>query len=185
MHDADDNKKLPHIVDALKLCQQKADLQGVVEFSKLPRLVNLLCEEEGNVWAEIVFEIDQQHRKVLSGNVKADLPLICQRCLGKMVSMVEASFDLALVWNDEQAAQLPRTLDPLLVDGTDIDLFSIVEDEILLSMPLIAHHEIGECVAPATNNPEIEVDDSEEKRNPFQVLASLKLAGSSRNDSDA
>ena len=184
MHATDDNKKLPHIVDVLKLCQQKAELKGLVGFSSLPRLASLLCEVEGTVWAEVRFTVDQQHRKLLSGNVSAELPLICQRCLGKMVSRVESSFDLALVLNDEQAAQLPRTLDPLLVEGTDIDIFSIVEDEILLSMPLIAHHEIGECVAPASSNPEVEVDAGEEKRNPFQVLASLKLAGSSRNNGD-
>lgn len=177
--------RLPRIVDALKLCQQGVHVTGFVEFTQLSRLEGLLSTPEGQVSVDIHFAIDEQHRKILSGRIAASVPLVCQRCLGKMMWPLDGGFELALVWNEEQAAQLPRTLDPVMVEDTELDIFSVVEDEILLALPLVSHHDIGTCTAPSVANPALPVETVEVRKNPFQVLASLKTGGDPRNKNES
>ncbi len=182
MPSPDSCSRLPRIVDALKLCQQRAHIAGFVEFAQLSRLDGVLSAPEGQVAVDIQFAVDEQHRKVLSGRIVASVPLTCQRCLGTMMWPLDNRFELALVWDEEQAAQLPRTLDPVLVEDTELDVFSVVEDEILLALPLVAHHEVGTCFAPPVSNPVVQVETVRDKKNPFQVLASLKTGGKPRNE---
>ena len=55
----------------------------------------------------------------------------------------------------------------------EISLLTLIEDEILLALPMAPAHEIDQC--PATETIE---KNSINKRNPFAELKDLKLAGS-------
>lgn len=171
------NQLLPGSVDALKLCQQSVKVSGFLPLANLQRLSRQLYVAEGDVQAELVFSIDEQSRKTISGHLEAALPLVCQRCLERLDVTVTSEFALALVWNDDQAAQLPRTLDPVLMEGEELDLLEIVEEELLLALPLVALHEPGVCQPPELLNQSVDDEAVEERINPFQVLASLKLEG--------
>jgi uncharacterized protein len=165
---------LPRSVDALKLCQQGAVVSGSVNLAELPRIVEQLYTVAGKADAELAFDVDEQSRRILTGQIKAVLSLTCQRCLGGVEVTVEPTLNLAIVLNDEQAGRLPRSLDPLLIEGEELDLFAVVEDELLLSLPLAAHHEIGVCQPPEHAEQEDAPVLVVEKENPFKVLASLK-----------
>lgn len=170
------NHKLPQYVDGLRLCQQEASLAGTVDVAKLPRLAAVVSRQEGLADASLRFRLDEQQRKIVDGEVSALLPMVCQRCLQEMEWPISAAFEWALVWSDEQAAQLPRSLDALLVEEGEVDLYAALEEEILLALPLAVQHEPGQCVAPAQSG---NVDSGEAvsvKENPFQALAGLKDA---------
>ena len=86
---------------------------------------------------------------------------------------------MACVWTDEEAAALPATYEPLLVDD-NVDLSNIVEEEILLAIPVSPIHE-KECKSPeqrAALETDIEepaaVEDTGEGESPFAVLERLK-----------
>ncbi len=160
--------------DALKFCQQQVAVSGVVRLAELPRLAASLREAEGEALVDVAFGVDQQKRKVLSGRLQAVLPLVCQRCLDSIDWPVVGQFSLALVWNDEQASQLPSTLDPVLMDSEELDLYAIVEDELLLALPLVAHHEAALCRAPSHTVTLLDID-ADRKKNPFQVLSGLNV----------
>jgi uncharacterized protein len=182
MSDPAPRQNLPHHVDALKLCQQRAQVSGAVSLTDLPRVAAQLHEVDGKAHAELVFDIDEQARRIIKGQIKASLQLVCQRCLEGIAVTVEPELSLALVWNDEQAGNLPRWLDPVLMEEPDLDLYVIVEDELLLALPLVAHHDTGACNPPVVSSEHISfeqpADDQsvEKKENPFQVLANLKTA---------
>jgi uncharacterized protein len=173
------NQLLPGSVDALKLCQQGVTVVGFLPLANLQRLASQLYLAEGNVQVRLSFGLDEQSRKTVNGQLEATLPLVCQRCLERLDSAIDTEFALALVWNDDQAAQLPRTLDPVLMESEELDLLGIVEDELLLALPLVAVHEQGSCEPPALLGESILGDEHQagEKVNPFQVLAALKLEG--------
>ena len=166
---------LPVSIDALKLCQQGVQISGFFPLLRLQRLSQQLYIAEGNVQTELSFGVDQQSRKIVSGHLEAVLPLVCQRCLERIDISVTTELSLALVWNDDQAAQLPRTLDPVFMDGEDLDLLEIVEEELLLALPLVAIHDEGVCQPPKILVEQVDVDEPvETKVNPFQMLAALK-----------
>lgn len=167
---------LPQSVDALKFCQQRASVTGSVLLAALPRLTAELQRVDGVVQVELVFGLDEQSRKIIQGHVEAVLPLLCQRCMQGLDVPVSVDLRLGLVWTDEQAAQLPRSLDPVQMETQELDLYAIVEEELLLAMPLVAHHEQGVCEPPQrVTEPQVAMPVAE-KENPFQVLAALKSA---------
>jgi len=169
------NQLLPVSIDALKFCQQGVQVSGFLPLARLQRLSQQLYVAEGDARAALAFGVDQQSRKTVSGQLEAVLPLVCQRCLERIDIPVAAELSLVLVWNDDQAAQLPRTLDPVVMDGEDLDLLEIVEEELLLALPLVAIHDEGVCRPPELLVEQILVDEPvETKVNPFQVLAALK-----------
>ena len=76
-------------------------------------------------------------------SVEAKVVMQCQRCLSDMEVAVESASLMACVWSDEEAAALPATYEPLLVDHA-ADLSDIAEEEILLAIPVSPIHE-AEC----------------------------------------
>ena len=83
---------------------------------------------------------------------------------------------LAAVWTDEQAAHLPRHLDPLIVEGEASSLWELVEDELILAMPPFSYHDTEDCRESIAgfSAPAPEEATLAEKPNPFNVLAQLK-----------
>jgi uncharacterized protein len=169
------NQLLPGSIDALKFCQQGVQISGFLPLVRLPRLSQQLYLAEGDVQVELSFGLDEQSRKTVSGQLEAVLPLVCQRCLERIDVPVTTELSLALVWTDDQAAQLPRSLDPVLMGSEELDLPEIVEEELLLALPLVAIHEEGSCQPPQLLVNQVVDDEPEEQKvNPFQVLAALK-----------
>jgi uncharacterized protein len=166
---------LPCSVDAIKLCQQHGRVSGFLPLTRFQRLSQLLHLVEGKVIVNLCFGMDEQSRRIVRGSLEALIPLTCQRCLDRIDVFVSPEIILGLVWNDEQASNLPRNLEPVLMSTEELDLSELVEDELLLSLPLVAIHEANTCEQPKSLANEILADEVVEERiNPFQVLANLK-----------
>jgi uncharacterized protein len=138
-------------------------------------LTPLLASSEGAAAFVLRFGRDEQHRPVIVGSVEANLSLICQRCLQPMDLPVRAEIGLGAVRGLEEAAALPESLDPLLVDDDSVRLRDIVEDELIMAVPAIARHEEDECQLALKSEEEDRTEDSRAE-NPFAVLASLNIS---------
>jgi uncharacterized protein len=80
--------------------------------------------------------------------IRGEVGLVCQRCLGGMQHSVRLERTLYLARNEtelERLEALPDS-DAILV-GETLDLVGLVEDEVLLSLPLAPMHAEGECPA--------------------------------------
>ena len=112
-------------------------------------------------------------------SVEAKVVMQCQRCLNDMEVPVKSTSLMACVRTDEEAAALPAAYEPLIVDDA-ADLSDIVEEEILLAIPVSPIHEV-ECKSTAqqaaleadAEDPET-VEDIAERDSPFAVLEQLK-----------
>lgn len=100
------------------------------------------------------------------------LMLVCQRCLGPVEAVVDADRSFLFVAGEDAAAALDAdSEDDVLALTRSLDLRELVEDELLLSLPLVPRHD--ECPEPLELRPEPDVPP-QEKENPFAVLAALK-----------
>jgi uncharacterized protein len=54
---------------------------------------------------------------------------------------IESDFRFGLVTSEDEAELLPGEFEPLLVTGSEVSLPDLVEDELLLSLPIVARHE--------------------------------------------
>ena len=168
--------ELPERVDAYKLADQSSALEGTIAFGRLKRLSELVVDDGADVDAQLQFGRDEEKRRLVSGSVSVSVALECQRCLQPVRYDLHSRFRLGIVYNDEMARALPGDLEPLmLLPDQSLDLAEIIEEELLLSLPMYAAHELGECQIQTEFKPD-EQDESPatEKDNPFKVLESLK-----------
>ncbi len=106
---------------------------------------------------------------------KTTLPLTCQRCMGAAATAVEvdqwyrfvASEDIAMAEDDQSE-------EDLLVIAPQFDLLAVLEDELLMALPLVPMHET--CpVNPVFSAGESELGQQEQaKPHAFAALAQLK-----------
>jgi uncharacterized protein len=138
----------------------------------MERLKDLLVEPFSTVAINLEFGHDSQGYAFIRGNISTTVNLICQRCNTPVPLKLEVKVALSPVLNDAEAQQLPEYYDPLLLTSDTMSLNTMVEEELLLSIPYVPKHSIKECpVKPAQL---IELDEEEkEKTNPFAKLKKL------------
>ncbi len=174
---------LTRSLDVRKAAARGVIVSGALDPQQLPRFRQLLAEDRGNIAAELAFSRDEENRFLVQLKVTAEVWVVCQRCLRPMPLAVAADNTLAVVWSDEQAAQLPRYLEPLVAGEEDCSLWDIVEDELILALPAFSYHDTDECkeILAAFSGPAPQQQAGEEKANPFNVLAQLKPGDNSRS----
>lgn len=177
------NPPLPRQLDVRKLAVKGADICADTPVSNLPRIVDLLANEEGVVTVELSFYRDEQRFKRIDGQISGSVNVFCQRCLEPMSVKINARFELGIVWSEDDAERLPKALEPFIVGEELIDLTNLVSEELLLSMPYVNYHQPNQCsrnVGYSSVDPEVSKrlsdakDEGEYQQNPFQVLADLK-----------
>ncbi|HLA34325.1 MAG TPA: YceD family protein [Rhodocyclaceae bacterium] len=155
-------------IDSLDFARSAGRLDGRVALTSLPRLGDMLMETEGWLQLNLSGERDDEGKHWLHLELSGELQLCCQRCLNAVAVPVAVEAHLQLVppgteWPDEDLED----------DGADaiaaekeLDVLSLAEDEILLSLPIAARHEICKLPQSAATN---------ESLSPFAALAGLKM----------
>lgn len=108
--------------------------------------------------------------------VHAELPMTCQRCLGPALVPVEVDRSFRFVPDEATAMALDdEAAEDLLVLSRDFNVLELVEDELILSTPLVPLHAV--CPAPlpmSAVDPQFE-EASEQRPHPFAALAGWKV----------
>jgi len=162
---------LPSTIKPLKLARQQGKLKGFMPLTQLPALLADGSEPEGRVEADLQLEM-QGRWPVLHGVANASLKMQCQRCLDAVVVPLHADISLGFVQSEEALEQLPENLEPFLLEEEEIPLADVLEQELILALPIVAYH--PECQhAPYESGEEV-TETADEKPNPFKVLEQLK-----------
>ena len=105
----------------------------------------------------------------------ASLPLTCQRCLGPVDMAVAVQRSFRFCDSEEvAAAQDEEAEEDVLALSQDFSLAELIEDEVLMAMPLVPCHVTCPVELKLTAaDPEFEAALTQ-KRNPFAVLAKLQ-----------
>lgn len=169
------SRGLPQWIEPRKMAEKHAQLTGTMLLVNLGKLTDLLASNEGEVAVKIDFAMDEQNIPYLQGQIETNVWLICQRCLEPYQQRIKSAFLLSPVTNDKEAAMLPNPYEALLVENTVVELAAIIEEEILLNLPIVAKHEPENCgVAVSYGAASNEQMSATKKANPFEVLAKLK-----------
>ena len=162
--------KLPESVDFLKQVERNAAFEGVWPVSGLQRLAEAICSDQGEVKAWLKFST-RAGTPCLDGRVQAELELRCERCLEPVTQHIDSEFRFGLVSSDEEADLLPREFEPLLVTHAEQSLVDLVEDELLLSLPLVARHD--EACSEILQKHKKDDEAQQETHKPFAALKDL------------
>ena len=176
-------RRLPLEVDPFRLAMKEEQFQGVIPLKQMKRLASALSSDatdEEVIEIDVIFSVDTNRVTQLSGKIKTDVKLICQRCMGSMTYPINFDFATAFVRSESEMDHLPEGYDTTLIEDTPVMLSDIIEEEILLVLPAIPKHANEDCSsenALQNWNDEQEIaEDTEnmERENPFDILASLK-----------
>ena len=169
---------LPDFADPMRLCALGKAYEGAIPLADLSRLAPLLTSTEGEAAFALAFRMDAQHRPTVQVKVQASLPLQCQRCLDTLIHEVDLETRLVVVRGPEEAERLPDDVDPLLVGEDRLALRSLVEDELLLTVPPAPRHRPEDCsvrLDEVNAQPEQQVESADEDgSHPFAALADWK-----------
>jgi len=154
-------------------------IEGVYPISKFTRLGDTLASKEGDVSVKLEFG-DCVGYACLRGSVSAKLVTECQRCLDPVETTVSGKFKFALVHDEEELDQLPDELEPYLIEGEEQSLIDLIEDELLLCLPMVTVHEEACSDFMAIKNEAVkakmqsEREAEKESSNPFAALKAMQ-----------
>ena len=155
------------VLDGLEFARNGGVLDRRVSVAEMPRLADSLAAAAGWLAVRIEGARDEEGKSWLQLEVAGSLVLRCQRCLGPLEFPLAVNSRLQLIapgeaWPDDELAD--DSADAIAAVGA-IDVLALVEDEVLLALPIAPRH--GKCEPPA-----LAADVPEPS--PFAALASLK-----------
>jgi uncharacterized protein len=170
----------PRTLNVRQFCSQQQHLEGDWPMTTLNRLkAGLFAEPEAS----------QQVQWSLQGNqvpgpagapelwlhllARASVTLQCQRCLQAMDQPLLVDRKFRFVHSEEEAERLDElSEEDVLVLSPKLDAVELLEDELILALPLVPRHE-PVCPNPLPLSVD-ELDLEEPAPNPFAALAALR-----------
>lgn len=176
-------------------------LQGNASLGQLPRvLADAPPDFDSSAMPAVVWQADAEWRQPLAADlggipktfvakspagfppgqqlwlhlqVGSQVPRVCQRCLKSYLQPVSVDRWFRFVLDEAQALQEDDDVpEDLLVWTPKFNLFELIEDEVLLDLPLIPKHDV------CTHTWQAEAMQAQEvvaqRPNPFAMLAQLK-----------
>lgn len=155
-----------YVIDSAAFAREGRSIDGDIAVAALARLAELLAENSGRLRFSVVGETQDGHL-FLNLETSGSLGLRCQRCLEPLAHVVdlESRFRLILAgeaWPDEELAD--DSFDAIAAEHEQ-DLVDLVEQEVLLSLPVAPRH--ADCEA-------LQAEDEGPVASPFAGLAALK-----------
>jgi uncharacterized protein len=154
---------------------QSGRFEGEIELSELKRLGEMLypgnaSRREQKIALDFEFTRSEFDIPMLAGHLQTRLVLECQRCLQPLELPMELDFKLLIDANDDIVRH--GSEDTLYSEDGYIDIAEVVEDEVILAIPLVALHADSAC----NSNWQASASATEPAKpeNPFSVLQQLK-----------
>jgi uncharacterized protein len=165
-------------INSLDFARKALDIHDTIAVSQFSRLADFLSATDGSLSYRLTGYVDGNQKPGLKLHINGKLQLICQRCLGAMDIDLDTHSSFIVV-RDE--ASIPDTDDETdeidyLVAETHMSVPDLIEDEILLSLPLAPKHELEACGAASKMN-------ELKKPSPFAELEKLKSQGRKTGES--
>lgn len=134
----------PVEVDTRRFCRDAQSWESRSDVSAFPRLVREFTQ--GGLFCRVSGRVDAQGGMTLALSIHGEVGLTCQRCLGGLAHTIGIERTLHLARTEEELERLDASPGSDAILATDrLDLLALVEDEVLLSLPLVPRHGEGEC----------------------------------------
>lgn len=179
----------PERLDVAGLALVNGRLQGSDLLQKYKRLMQETSGDRADLGSKIKVEWqaqgDQGGQVEGSGaapqvwlhlQAKTHLPQVCQRCLADVDLALEVDRSYRFVVDEATAeAQDDESEEDVLALSREFNLMELIEDELLMALPLVPRHEMCPVQPKMTVSDDDFESTSGDKPNPFAVLGSLKV----------
>ena len=170
-------------VDLPSLSRHAAMLEGDLSLACLERLAtSLLPPENGKPDSPVQWRATAEQRPQRGGEpelwlhlqVDTEVTLQCQRCLQPMRQPLVVDRQVRFVRDEAEAARLDEESEhDVLVLPSHLDLIELLEDELILALPLVPRHDVCPLPLPMSAA-DPGADDTDDAPHPFAALAGLR-----------
>ncbi len=160
----------PQLINPLRLAKNKEQMKGSFSLDKFTRLNGILKDNHGEVQYSLYFDFDASGLCLITSNIDTEILLNCQRCLEPVNIQIRKRAILGLYRNLEEFDKLESNYEPIQLDEELISLEPLIEEEILLAIPLAPSHGNKNCITGEA----AKKIKKKNKENPFSVLKNLK-----------
>jgi len=168
------SRDFPDWIDVARAAQARREFAGQARLEWMPRVLDMLDQPSADdtIGFEVSLYADEQGALKgvprLTVRLSGQVPMTCQRSLKRFWQPVEGRSELVAVTDERALESLPGELEPKLVADGRLRLVELVEDELLLALPLVPRD--PESVAPDAGVGPAESD----RQRPFAALAQLR-----------
>jgi len=161
-------------INSLEFARNGSRISGEVQLVEMSRLLDMLKNPHGELSYTVQGGVDKQGAHFLDIDLVGQCQLICQRCLNGLDYPVQLNTRLMLLNQsgldalvDNVASSEEDVFDSILAD-THLDVRDMLEEEILLSLPIAPKHEMDACSIAENEY------SNRKNSNLFSVLETLK-----------
>ncbi|NMM27303.1 MAG: DUF177 domain-containing protein [Glaciimonas sp.] len=159
------------VIDAFEFCRLKEHRQGEIAVADSSRLSSE-CDDKSAV---LFWSIDGRTSSLgfeqLTLCVSGSVSLLCQRCLTSCTFDIASESSLILAKDEVHADEIEAMLDDdaidVIVGSKELDVVVLIEDEVLLAIPLSPKHQVCPDLAA------LKALNGAKKSSPFDVLKRL------------
>lgn len=137
---------IPRHVAAGKAVAGRQRYAGTLPLAQLPRLAAQLADDAGDLDVSLEAGKDAAGRPALRGTIHGELSLTCQRGLHPFRWPCQVETALRLVSSEAEEEKAMAEADTHLVEDDRLPLRDIVEDEVLLALPMMPRCDDPECL---------------------------------------
>jgi uncharacterized protein len=152
-----------------RIAEKPLVFEGTVDLDDFPRLEESLASREADLRYTVTARLDPHRRKVVSCIIEGFVFLTCQTTLEAFRHAVSIDDRLVLVDDESHLPPIEEESDAedyLVADGP-LDVLDLVEDAVLLALPMVPRKPGVDEAKPASG-------PKDPKESPFAALASLK-----------
>ncbi len=171
--------KLPNFIDPLYYSQQKKQYTVSIKQSVFLRLIEQVVATNNNVDISIEF---YRHKKLrlpaFDLKIKANLLLKCQRSLQNFEHVIQIAITGVFVESKYLEYEVDDSIEVYELLNEKISLLDLIEDELLLAIPLSPIDEMAEVIYknkdPVAEDLFSQQEPLIKKENPFAALKKLQ-----------
>ena len=143
-----------------------------ISVADLPRLAEAV-DAGGELDIDLAIDTSTDGTTLVDGQICATLARCCQRCLDTVSQKMNIEIHVGVA-PPGMVVELPEGYE--ICEAESLKVGDLLEDEVLLAMPMIARHEDSQRCGPLAS---ALVDDDQESdaqstRRPFAILESMK-----------
>jgi len=136
----------PAVIDNLEFARTAQRVSGTIAVTELKRTADYRFDDQGALEYAVIGGRDARNRPLLHIEVRGEIHLCCQRCLRKLPYRLHVVSELPILTTDGTNREecTAEELDGIAANPRT-DVLELVEDEVLLALPMVPRHPEGQC----------------------------------------
>ncbi len=168
--------QLKSSIQPVKLARKEGEVRFNWKVKDFERFASSLYSDKGNIQVLLSGYFDDRRRCLIKADIKADVQLECQTTFEAINHKIDKHVVYCALVDENQFKEVEDEFEPVLMEEGYLNVTQVIEDELILSVPIVANKSQDNINQPMSYGEldEKAIAEEKAKNNPFAVLKDLK-----------